>query len=222
MSSQIKIICGHYGCGKTNLTLNLACDTAKKGERVTVVDLDIVNPYFRTTDYSKQLSGLGITVISPTLAGTTLDSPSLSAGIFSAFDGEGTVFFDVGGDDVGAGALGRFARKVLAMPSYELLYVINRNRPVTAEAEGAVRILGEIEAACGLRATAIVNNTHLCGYTDVNTVLAGAEYANEVAALAGLPLKYNVIPRGLCSELSGRVEKPYPVEVMVKLPFDGE
>ena len=44
---RITILCGHYGTGKTNVAVNLALAMAKTSEKVTVADLDIVNPYFR-------------------------------------------------------------------------------------------------------------------------------------------------------------------------------
>ena len=126
---RIHIICGHYGCGKTNLALNLALTLRRKGEKVTVADLDIVNPYFRTADYKEVLEKQGVRVICPHSAGTTIDAPQINAEIFSIFDRpEGHVVIDVGGDDAGAAALGRFKRQIEAAGGCEMLYVVNRYR----------------------------------------------------------------------------------------------
>ena len=101
--NKLTIIYGHYGCGKTNLSINLALDLARQGKRVTLVDLDIVNPYFRSSDYTPMLQEKGIKVVAPQFAGTNLDLPSLSAEIYAAFDtSSGYVIVDVGGDDAGA------------------------------------------------------------------------------------------------------------------------
>ena len=159
---RIHIICGHYGCGKTNLALNLALTLRRKGEKVTVADLDIVNPYFRTADYKEVLEKQGVRVICPHSAGTTIDAPQINAEIFSIFDRpEGHVVIDVGGDDAGAAALGRFKRQIEAAGGCEMLYVVNRYRKLVETPEEAVSLLHEVEAASRLKATGVVNNSHL-------------------------------------------------------------
>ena len=95
------VVTGHYGCGKTNFSINLALDYAAKGRKVTIVDMDLVNPYFRTSDYRPLLEENGIEVITPVFGATNLDIPSLPASMYSIFDREGRVIVDVGGDDVG-------------------------------------------------------------------------------------------------------------------------
>ena len=110
---RITLVCGHYGSGKTNFALNLAVNAAKSGEKITLVDLDIVNPYFRTADYKDELEAAGVNVIAQNLEGTTLDAPALTARMFSIFEESmGRVIVDVGGDDAGAAALGRFSRTI--------------------------------------------------------------------------------------------------------------
>lgn len=217
--NECKIICGHYGTGKTNLSLNLAFDAAERGDKVTLVDMDIVNPYFRSTDYSFQLQQQGVRIIKPSLAGTTLDSPSLSSEIYSAFEAEGVVIFDVGGDDAGAGALGRFAQNIKNVENCEIIYVINKFRPVTAKPDGAVEILREIEKACKLKATALVNNSHLCTLTTADDILSGYKYACEVSSLCSLPLKFTTVSYELYDEVSDVIPNLYKVRTHVKLPF---
>lgn len=217
---QIRVICGHYGTGKTNFALNIALDAAKEGQKVTLVDLDIVNPYFRSSGYAELLRAQGVNVISPNMAGTTLDAPGLSAGIFSVFDQvRGTAILDVGGDDAGATALGRFSAR-LRENGYEMLYVVNAYRAMVGTPERAVELLREIEAASRLEAAGIVNNSHLARQTTAQVVPDSIEYAQRTAALAGLPLVAHTVPRDLAAQLDQTVEKIYPIDIIVKLPWN--
>lgn len=220
IESRIHIICGHYGCGKTNLALNLALDLRSKEEPVTVADLDIVNPYFRTADYRKVLEQRGVRVISPHSAGTTIDAPQINAEIFSIFDRpEGHVIIDVGGDDAGAAALGRFARHIEAAGGCRMLYVVNQYRKLVETPGEAVALLREIEASARVKAAGIVNNSHLSEMTTQADILAAVPYAEETAREAGLPLVMTTAPRPLCGALAGRVQNLYPVDILVRPPW---
>ena len=218
--SRVILVCGHYGTGKTNYTVNEALRLARCGEKVTVVDLDVVNPYFRSSDYTPVLENAGIRVISPPAAGTTLDSPYLSPAIYAAFEGDGVALFDVGGDDAGAYALGSFSERINALPDVEGRFVINRFRNLIADPDDAVGILREVEAAGHVRMTGIVNNSHLCALTDENTVLSSLDYAQAVCGRTGLPLIATVIPAALSDRLKDRVPLPYPAQVYVSLPWN--
>lgn len=135
---RITLVCGHYGSGKTNFALNLAVNAAKRGEKITLVDLDIVNPYFRTADYKEELEAAGVNVIAQNLEGTTLDAPALTARMFSIFEESmGRVIVDVGGDDAGATALGRFSRQ-LNESGYDMLCVVNKFRKFISSPDEAV------------------------------------------------------------------------------------
>lgn len=192
MSGQqrITILCGHYGCGKTNLALNLALEEAP----CTLADLDIVNPYFRSSEYEALLAQNGVRLIKPVFAGTTLDTPILSPALFSIFDeAAGHVLIDAGGDDAGVTALGGLSSQLEAC-GYEMIYVINRNRVLSQTPEDAAGLLREIETASRLKATGIVNNTHLGVETDLETVLEGLPFAQKTAELCNLPLLYSTAP----------------------------
>lgn len=222
---RFTVVTGHYGCGKTNLSINLALDLARAGESVTLVDLDVVNPYFRSSDSADLLARHGVRLIGPTFAGTTLDAPSLPASMYSAFDeGAGRVVLDVGGDDAGATALGRFSAQVAAL-DYDLLYVVNRYRNLTATPEEAAALLGEIEAASHLKATGVVNNSHLQSETTVATVIDSLAYAREAAARLAIPLVCTTVPAALAEQFSevpgdaSYIENAYPVEVFVRTPW---
>lgn len=222
---RFTVVTGHYGCGKTNLSINLALDLARTHDEVMLVDLDVVNPYFRSSDYTAMLAGHGVRVISPTFAGTTLDTPSLSAEVGAVFNTAGAVVFDVGGDDVGARALGRYASEISAI-DHEMLYVINRYRNLTGTPHEAAQLLAEIEYASHLKATGLVNNSHLRDETTSATVLDSLDFGRETAALLGLPLRFTTVPERLLAEVSGVpgtagfVENAYPIRIHVRTPWE--
>ena len=215
-TKKFTIICGHYGCGKTNLSLNLAIDAAKAGRNVTLVDMDIVNPYFRSSEYIPLLKEHGISIIAPSFANTTLDTPSLSAEIYRVFDTEGDVIIDAGGDDAGATALGSFAPRICKI-DYDMLYVVNHYRPLASEAGTASEILREIEAASRLHATGVVNNSHLKQFTTAETILDSVPFAEETAKALGLPLRFTTAPRDIAEGL--RVSGLYPIDIFVRTPW---
>lgn len=194
--APVLIIVGHYGVGKTNFALNVAYDAASAGKKPTVIDLDVVNPYFRSSDYTQQLNQAGIKVISPVFAGSTLDVPSLSGAIYPAIEAANAdhpLIIDVGGDDVGATALGRFAETIEKRP-YQMLYVVNAKRNLTQTTEEAAALLSEIEERSGLKASGIVNNSHLQSETNADTIKDSLRYAESVAESRGLPLVATTIP----------------------------
>ena len=189
LNKKLTIVTGHYGSGKTNLSVNIALGIAEKGDKCTVIDLDIVNPYFRTADFGGMFEEKGIKLYAPVYANTNLDIPSLNIPLESILAEGGYVVIDVGGDDEGAKALGRFAPVINAFGDKEMLYVINKYRYLTKEAADAVKVMREIEQSCGLLHTGIVNNSCLGAETSVETVTASLAFAEEVSKLSGLPVR---------------------------------
>ena len=228
--APVTVVCGHYGVGKTNFALNLALDAAEAGLSVTLVDLDIVNPYFRSSEYRSVLDEAGVALVSPVFAqaGTSLDVPSLTGAIAPALnrayldaragEGKARVIVDVGGDDAGATALARFAGDIARGP-HAFLYVVNRFRNLTQQPAEALAVLAEIEARCGLRATGIVSNAHLKAETTPEVVAQGAAFAARVSELAGVPLACVTRPVSLGEQLEP-FEKVYPVRILVKSPWE--
>ncbi len=219
----VVLVCGHYGVGKTNLSMNLIMDLASTGHQVTAIDLDIVNPYFRTTEQRALLEAAGVRLVAPQYAdaGTSLDIPSLPGSIGPALEAatsEAPVVVDVGGDDVGATALGRYASET-SEASLCSIGVLNRFRNLVQDPRDALQNLREIEAASRLRISSLVSNAHLKQATDERAVLEGYEYAREVADLAGLPLVAVAVPEWL--KVSGiPAELLYPVRQYVKTPWE--
>ena len=217
--ADIILICGHYGCGKTNLALNLAAQCVKAGEKVTVVDMDIVNPYFRASDYGPLLESMGVELIAPGFAHSNVDLPSITTEMYSIFTRTGRIIIDVGGDDAGATALGRFSRRLKERP-YTMLYVVNKYRSQSQSAEETVELLREIEMASHLEACAIVSNSHLMQYTTAQTVIDSFEYADEVCRLTGLPLAVTAAERRILPDLADCGRKIWPVDVLVTKPWE--
>ena len=215
---RILLLSGHYGSGKTNIAVNLAFMLKQKHDRVTIADVDIVNPYFRTSDSRKELEDSGIRLICSEFAGSNVDLPALPAEMYSIIDDpEQIALIDVGGDDRGALALGRLRDGILKENDYEMLFVINRFRPLTRTAELAVEIMREIEAAGGISFTAIINNSNLGAETTAADVLGSISYANEVCELTGLPLKMTAVHESLYPQLEGKIENLFPLSLQKKI-----
>lgn len=214
---RVTLFAGHYGSGKTNIAVNYALTLKKSFERVTIADLDIVNPYFRTKDSEDVLNENGIKLISSRFASSNVDLPGIPAEVYSIVDDKGLyAVMDIGGDDRGALALGRYRDSLITENNYEMFFVINKYRPLTRDAESTAGILSEIEQACRLPFTAIVNNSNLGEETTVDNVLSSLRYADEVSALTGLPVKMTAVRYDLADELAGRVNDLFPIELYVR------
>lgn len=217
---RVVAVTGHYGSGKTNFAVNLARDLASAGSKTVLIDLDVVNPYFRSADFKDFLSDKGIQTLCPVFADTNLDVPSLPASIGNAIEDESqTVILDVGGDDAGAFALGRFSG-LLRSRGYTMLYVFNARRPLIATPAEAEQILRDIERASRLSASALVNNTNLSRETDAETVSSSFGYANELSKRTGLPVACTAARRDLTDKVREHAGPLYPVDIFVKLPWE--
>lgn len=207
---RIIIITGHYGSGKTNIAVNLALYLKKQAENITVIDLDIVNPYFRTADFKELFAENDIALVTPIYANTNLDIPALPAKIDAAIAStKGYIIIDVGGDDAGAIALGRYS-KAIAEAGYDMLYVINKCRYLTKTAPEASELLYEIEATSRLKATGIVNNTNLGEMTTAETIQTSNEFTNDVCKETGLPLIFSAVKKEIAQP------NDFPVDIFVK------
>ena len=200
---RLTLFAGHYGSGKTNIAVNYAISLAKRGKRVCIADLDIVNPYFRTKDSEGELSEHGISLISPRYANTNVDLPALPAESYRLVQDKSTYgIMDIGGDDRGAYALGRFVPAIKAEDDYRMAFVVNCYRPLTSTPEDTVEIMREIEKACGLNFTCIVNNSNLGEETTAETVRGSLEFIKGLCELTGLPLWCHTAVASVAEELS--------------------
>lgn len=214
------VVCGHYGCGKTNFSINLAMYLANKSENVTLVDFDIVNPYFRSSDYIDLLSEKNIKLISPIYANSNLDLPAISPKVYSVFSNRnGYVIFDVGGDDAGAKLLSRFSKEIEDTNDYDMLYIINKYRKETSTPKGAAKILKEIESTSGLNVTAIINNSHLQNTTTADDIVKSGEYADAVSKEVNLPIIMTIASADISDQLKDKFDNIFKSYMYVKPPW---
>ena len=172
---RITVFMGHYGSGKTFVSVNYALALKKLGKNVSIYDLDIVNPYYRTVDAEKTLEKAGVELVVSPFAETNVDIPAMSAKTYKMVDDlSRCAVADIGGDDRGALALGRFTKKIIEEDNYDALLVVNKYRPETRDVKGVLDIKREIETAGKLPFTGIVNNTNLGNETTVEDIICGA------------------------------------------------
>ena len=187
--ARVTLFAGHYGSGKTNIAVNYALALRREVQRVTIADLDTVNPYFRTKDSERELQAAGVSLICSDYANTNLDMPALPQSLYAILDDTQTsVVVDIGGDDRGAYALGRFAGGILQEHVYEMLLVVNPYRRLK---------LGE--------------------ETTPEQVLRMTGFAEEVSALTGLPLRFTTVKESLYDALRGRIEPLMPLRLQKKI-----
>ena len=210
---RLTLFAGHYGSGKTNIAVNYAMLLADEGKKVCIADLDIVNPYFRTKDSEKELNEKGIDLISPRYANSNVDLPALPAESYRLVQ-DRSVFgiADIGGDDRGAYALGRFADAIKSEGDYRMAFVINCYRPLTSNVEDTVEIMKEIETAAGIKFTCIVNNSNIGTETTAKTVLDSVEYAEAVSLATGLPIWLYTAEKSVAEDITGLPVMPLTLQ----------
>ena len=193
-SKRLTIFAGHYGSGKTNIAVNYAMRLAKEGKKVCIADLDIVNPYFRTKDSERELSEHGIHLISPQYANSNVDLPALPAESYRLVQDK-SIFgiMDIGGDDRGAYALGRFANAIKEENNY---------RPLTSTVKDTVEIMREIEFAAKSYFTDIVNNSNLGVLTTKQNFIESFDFVEELCQASGLPLWMHTAEKTVADSIS--------------------
>lgn len=199
---RVTIFVGHYGSGKTNVAVAYAKYLNSLGKKVTIADMDIVNPYFRTKDSKGELARLGIELISSEFANSNVDLPALPSELYGVVERRDRyAVLDIGGDDRGAYALGRFAPYIKEENDYEVVFVANKYRPLTRTPEEALEVMREIEAAGKIKITTIVNNSNLGELTEPETVTDSLNYVQRLSELAGLPVKFTAVKADIAEEL---------------------
>ncbi len=215
---RITLFAGHYGSGKTNIAVNYALKLRQQGLEVAVADLDIVNPYFRTKDSEKELKEAGIRLICSDFASSNVDLPSLPQDIYSVIDDRTEyAVMDIGGDDRGTYALGRYSESIVRENDYDMFLVINMYRPLTRDAYSTLEVMNEIEKAASMKFTAIINNSNLGEETTAQDVLDSLKYADEVSKLTDLPVAMTTVKKTLYKELYGRVSNMLPLTLQAKI-----
>ena len=214
---RVTLFAGHYGSGKTNIAVNYALLLSREGKRTAIADLDIVNPYFRTKDSARELEEAGVALISPQFANSNVDLPALPAEAYRLVEDRGLwAVMDIGGDDRGACALGRYAPAILEEGNYRMAFVANPCRPLTRTPEEALAVMREIEAAGGIPFTALVNNANLAHETTAETVLAALPYMEKLSELSGLPVWMTSAEETVAASLAGKVPGLLPMKLQKK------
>ena len=212
---RLALFCGHYGSGKTNIAVNYAFALKREGRAVAIADLDIVNPYFRTKDSEQELTEAGIEVVSLPFANSNVDLPSLPSETYGLVQRKDrNVIMDIGGDDRGAYALGRFVPFIREENDFDLFYVVNFYRPLTQTPSDAYEVLREIEAAAGLPFTAVINNSNLGAETTPEDVAATFGKTDELCALCGLPLAFTSVDERIAEHVS--IDNVFPLKLQKK------
>ena len=214
---RLTLFAGHYGSGKTNIAVNYALHLANQEKKVCVADLDIVNPYFRTADSAAVFAKAGIALISPQFANSNVDLPALPAEAYRLVQDKSCYgIMDIGGDDRGAYALGRYVPFMKQEGNYRMVFVANCYRPLTRTPEEALEVMREIEAACKLPFTDIVNNSNLASETDAQAVLDSQTFIARLSELSGLPVFFTSVRADLASELSKEIPNVLPLQLQEK------
>ena len=214
---RLTLFAGHYGSGKTNIAVNYALKLAGEGKNVVIADLDIVNPYFRTKDSAAVLEAAGVQLISPQFANSNVDLPALPAEAYRLVQDKSIYgIMDIGGDDRGAYALGRYVPTLKEENNYRMVFVANAYRPLTRTPEDAMEVMREIEEACKLRFTDIINNSNLASETTPQTVLDSLEYMEKLSALSGLPIFATTAEYTVAEALAEKIENVLPLRLQEK------
>lgn len=217
----IVVIVGNYGSGKTEVAINLALASRQHEPAVRVVDLDLVNPYFRTREARALLQAHDVEIILPPAPYLHADLPILSPAVSGAIRDAGTLtLLDVGGDDAGATVLASLADAFHGR-AVEMLQVVNPHRPHTDSVSGCLAMRREIEAASRLAVTGWVGNAHLMEATTPETVRDGYTFVAELSRVSGLPLAFITVPRPLMDALpAAAVDCPLlPIERRLATPW---
>lgn len=212
---RITLFMGHYGSGKTNAAVNYAIMLKNKGFDTAIYDLDIVNPYFRTVDGKSLLDSYGVELVASKYASSNVDLPAMAAGNYAIIDKKNMhAVVDVGGDDRGALALGRYASEIVEENNYDMLLIVNKYRFETKDIQGAIEIKDEIEQACKMKFTGIVNNSNLGAETTIDTVLNSIGYVEELSKATNLEVKFTCVRNDLYDGLKQHIKNLMPMQLI--------
>lgn len=215
--NRIRIFTGHFGSGKTEISLNYALKLAGENKKTCIADLDVVNPYFSVREVREFMESRGIRVIAPSIDITTAELSTVPPDVISAFDSNDCeVVLDVGGDDIGAVVLGQYNRYFKNEP-YDMYFVINTKRPFTCDKPGIMEYIASIEKSSRLKVSYLVNNTNLSFETEVEDILKGHRIIEEVSKSTGIPVRYICMREDLVEKFpSGIIGEVFGLKIFMK------
>lgn len=216
---RLTALVGHAGTGKTEVAVNLVLALAEAGVKTALADLDVVNPYFRSRERRDMFHARGIRFVSSSQTLVDADLPALPAELNTLIQDQTLrSVLDIGGDS-GARVLSRYRHQIAAQDR-EMLFVLNARRPQVNTPEAAVWNIRRIEDIMGLPVDGIINNTHLCGETTAQDVLAGAELAETVSYMTGIPVVCHTAARPIAARLPALAEPVFPIDILMKKPWE--
>jgi hypothetical protein len=218
--SRIRIFTGHFGSGKTEISINYALNLAKQGKKVAIADIDIVNPYFCTRDLKKYLEENGVRVISadPNLSNAEL--AVVPAEVLAVFNDKSyEVVMDIGGDEHGAIVLGQY-NNYFKQEDYDMYFVINNNRPFTTNNKDTQEFMTAIEKVSRLKVTHLISNTNMSYETTSEDILRGDKEVTKLSEELNIPYRYTVCRKDLQQDIKGKVQgEILPIDIYMKPPW---
>jgi hypothetical protein len=204
---RITIVTGHYGSGKSEFSINFILRKVDRDNDLALVDLDIVNPYFRSRERRALLEEHGIRVIANTFRQDVgVDIPAISSEINAPLQNENTqAIIDAGGDPAGARLLGRF-RRIMPKDDTDVFCVVNGSRPETADADAVKQQIEGIQESSGLEITGLINNTHMLEHTQISHIRKGDELCKEVSSELDIPIRYVGVFRPLVGDVPENID----------------
>lgn len=218
--NRLTVVVGHFGSGKTEFSVNLAVALGKLGHPFALADLDLVDPYFCSRTCEEVLRASGGRLIARSQRCFDADVPSVPPEVMTLLDNQELFgILDAGGDASGARVLARY-RDALIRCGARVLCVVNGNRPLTHTPEQAAGYIRDIQQACGLAVTGLVNNTHLCGQTQLEDILEGDQLCRTLSAQLNIPLTCTAVPEHLSGQAAGLLPRVFPMKLYLKKPWE--
>lgn len=218
LDKRLVIVIGHYGSGKSEFSVNYAVKMKEQFENVSIADLDIVNPYFRSREKREFFEKIGVKVFDSSIRNTAIDIPALPAQMMGVIlNPNEKSILDVGGDPVGARVLARYAEQIKNV-EYDMFFIVNGNRPETSTVEGVIKYLNIIEAASRLKVTGLINNTHMLKDTRVEDVESGHELTKKVSWETNIPIRYEAVIEEIAGNIKNKeiLEKLFPINLYMR------
>lgn len=224
--ARITAIAGHYGSGKSEISVNFALFLAKnlEGNEPTLFDLDIVNPYFRSRECTELLTAAGVKVTSSAEAFPDVDLPYMPPELTALFQDQSKIgVMDIGGDPAGARVLARYGKElngVIRQGEAEFWCVVNANRPMTKTVQEATSYVKKIRDTAGAPVTGLINNTHFFHETEVEDIYRGAELVNSVSKELDIPVVFHAVKQSLLEKLDSCIGTLFPIDIFLKKPWE--